>query len=402
MINLFAGLSKHKEEDRRTETLAALLERIVSSDKGGSTNLFLSFLSQVLLANSTNETEKDSFIDMMRNSLNDISIKTQFATSNRGTPDIIVFNGRHPICVVEVKINAPECEQLEDYGAFLRETEERQNISTALVFLTRSTSPPIDFLDSECNRYHVKLRGVVTWGKVAEWFRKFRKQESGIDDSLKTLIYEFSEYLIKEDPMFTLDDVAITRTYYSQSHSSITRTIETIANQYTFGNDWGNLIHSQKSMAISSTRNARNGQGWINFGLCFKPVDETDDSLFGFYRYENIGAEFEPKIFEVKDGIYAFLRIFGGYQTYAEFQKIPGYTDNQWYDLEFEEINNLSVNSVGWYYNRSSHHSSHPGYAKIELIYNLCDIDGNFNDELQAWVHKQLDDAVDLFNTFRN
>ena len=403
MTNLYSRLAAYTthRENYRTEALVDILERLLGKECEESTNRFLKFFSRVLLANSTNQRKKD-FLDGLENSLNRLSIKTQHSIPE-AIPDIVVLNGQQPVCVVEVKIGAGIGDnQLEKYGEYLKQAEDTNGNLTALVFLTHATSPPEGFTDPACCTYGVGLRSVAYWSTVANWFKKLANEECGIDDSLKTLIYEFSEYLFKEDSMFTLDDIAITRTYYSQSHSSITRAIETIASQFQFGKNWGNLIHSHKPMAISSTRNAQNGQGWINFGLSFKPVDESDDSLFGFRRYDNSGADGAPNFCRVKDGVYAFVRIFGRYETYAEIQKIPGYTNNQWYDLESNEINNLPVNSNGWYYNDSSRYPQWPGYAKIEPIYNLCDIDGNFYNELREWIHRELEIAVSLFNTFEN
>ena len=403
MTNLYSRLAAYTthRENYRTEALVDILERLLGKECEESTNRFLNFFSQVLLANSTNQRKKD-FLDGLENSLNRLSIKTQHSIPE-AIPDIVVLNGQQPVCVVEVKIGAGIGDnQLEKYGEYLKQAEDTNGNLTALVFLTHATSPPEGFTDPACCTYGVDLRSVAYWSTVANWFKKLANEECGIDDSLKTLIYEFSEYLFKEDSMFTLDDIAITRTYYSQSHSSITRAIETIASQFQFGNNWRNLTHSHKPMAISSTRNAQNGQGWINFGLSFKPVDESDDSLFGFRRYDNSGADGAPNFCRVKDGVYAFVRIFGRYETYAEIQKIPGYTNNQWYDLESNEINNLPVNSNGWYYNDSSRNHQYPGYAKIEPIYNLCDIDGNCYNELREWIHRELEIAVSLFSTFEN
>ena len=148
-------------------------------------------------------------------------VKTQFPTSDGTIPDMVIFKGRDPVCVVEVKIGAPIGErQLERQGAWLRESAP-DGCEPALVLLTQSTDAPEGFTSPGTGRYGVRLRSVASWLAVADWFGELAV-EDGVAEPLKSLAREFSEFL-KEDTMPTLDDAAIARLYLTQSHQQLRR-----------------------------------------------------------------------------------------------------------------------------------------------------------------------------------
>ena len=80
--------------------------------------------------------------------LDALSIETQYRIPQGRIPDIVVFNGNRPICVVEVKVDAEiRDRQLEDDGAFLE--AKANGKPTALVLLTHITRPPGEFTDPD-------------------------------------------------------------------------------------------------------------------------------------------------------------------------------------------------------------------------------------------------------------
>ncbi len=181
MCNLYARLVKlvKKVEDFRTEALADLLERLLSKDREKNTTRFQEFVSEVLLAEPTDEARKACFLNMLDNSLADLSIETQHRIPQGRIPDIVVFNGDRPIFIVEVKIGAKiGGGQLEDSGAFLE--AEADGNPTALVLLTHSTPAPDEFTDPACNDYHVSLRSVASWNNTAAWFENFPMKEMAL------------------------------------------------------------------------------------------------------------------------------------------------------------------------------------------------------------------------------
>ncbi len=233
MTNLYRRLVKY--ENGRTEALADLLERLLSKDREKNTTRFQEFVSEVLLAEPTDEARKACLLDMLDNSLADLSIETQHRILQGRIPDIVVFNRDRPIFIVEVKIGAKiGGGQLEDSGAFL----EADGNPTALVLLTHSTPAPDEFTDPACNDYHVSLRSVASWNNTAAWFEKLSHEGNGVDEPLKDRTREFSEFL-KEYNMPTLDDFAIARLYLADSHDALTGAVESMGDGYKFPNGWG-------------------------------------------------------------------------------------------------------------------------------------------------------------------
>ena len=88
MCNLYKRLVKNETD--WTEALVDLLERLLSKGR------FREFFSEVQLANPTDEGEKRRFLDMLDNSLDALSIETQYRIPQGRIPDIVVFNGGCP------------------------------------------------------------------------------------------------------------------------------------------------------------------------------------------------------------------------------------------------------------------------------------------------------------------
>lgn len=191
MTNLYARLVKlvQKREDFRTDALVDLLERLLRENCEKSTGRFREFVSEVLLADPTDKAQRACFLDMLKDvPLDALSIKTRYRIPQGRIPDIVVFNRSRPICIVEVKVDAPIGPgQLEGCGEFLRKAEDAHGKPTALVLLTHITRRPDEFIDPACNAYRVSLRSVASWSNTAEWFQKLSSEDNGVDEPLDTL-----------------------------------------------------------------------------------------------------------------------------------------------------------------------------------------------------------------------
>lgn len=178
MSNLYARLVKG--EDERTEALADLLERVLSRDRAKNTARFAEFVSRALLARATDEAAKSDLLQAMRASPAGVFIETQYRIPEGTIPDMVIFNGREPVCAVEVKIDAPFQEgQLEGYGAWLK-GQAGDGFGRALVVLTQFTEAPDDFRDGGTERYGVALRSVAFWRDVADWFAALGRGDDGV------------------------------------------------------------------------------------------------------------------------------------------------------------------------------------------------------------------------------
>ena len=396
MNNIYSRLVR--DENDHTEALVDLFERLLCKEP----EKFRDFLSQVLLGNSIDEGNKrNSFLDQLEFSSDEISLETQFRTPEEVVPDLVVFLGSRPVCVVEVKIsewNAARVEeQLRQYDAFLHESEEEHGNPTALVLLTPVTSLPEGFVDPDCDAYQVGLRGVVYWFKVAGWFRGLSREENGVGEPLKTLAREFSEFL-ESRTMPTLDDFAIARHYFKGSHTALTTALEVMNEQaVALTPGWSQHQSGYGPVGIYRWRNPPgDATRWISYGLCFSPVDENDECLYGFQRYQ-AGALNDPQ--PIQDGFYVFVEVVGPSE---ECQRIPGYSENQWYQLD--EHGNvipaavpLLVDSTGWYH--YLHDEDTDGYyARICPVNDLLDEDSRVGNELQDWAHESLERAVELWH----
>lgn len=378
------------DENHRTEALADLLERLLSKDHKENTTRFRDFVSRVLLGKPTDEGRKIRFLETLRDIPSDaLSIKTQHRTP-QGIPDIVVFNGDHPILVVEVKVDAPiRHGQLEDYGVFLKSKAAHGN-PTALVLLTSVTQPPEGFTDPEYDkRYSVSLRSVAFWNKVSGWFQQIQHEENGVDEPLNTLAREFNEFL-KEVNMPTLDDFVIAQDYFARSRGALIQAVKKMQAASRFPNQWKSSRLGYRPFGISVWHSPMDEEKRnVQYGICFNPLDEGDEHLHGIQRYENDALK-EPK--PIEDGFYAYVTVNG---SPDECQKIPVYSDNQWHEKNPVLVEKqLLVDSRGWYYYRGS---AWAGYAKIRPIKEFLDDDGHVGNGLQEWTQGVLEDACQLW-----
>ena len=129
--------------------------------------------------------------------------------------------------------------------------------------------------------------------------------------------------------------------------------------------------------------------------LCFAPLDQTDDCLYGYLRYE-VGTLNNPQ--PIKDGFYAFIAVAG---PSDECQQVPGYLQNQWY--ESNEDNDLvpaaepiSIDSTGWYCYR---HEDNPYafYARICPVHELLDDENRVGSLLGEWTRGAMEQALQLW-----
>ena len=396
MSNLYARLVRN--EDDRTEALVDLLERILKKDREAKIPRFWHFVSEVLLDKPTDEEGKIGFLNTWKNmQLDVLSIKTQYQTSTGVRPDIVVFNGNRPICAIEVKVDAPLGEeQLESYDTFLQ--QDADGNPAALVLLTQGTQPPKGFTDPMHEAYRTSLRSVASWNRVAKWFEGL-SQDSDIDEPLKTLAREFGEFL-KEESMPTLDDVAIARLYLARSHNILIGAVQNMAARYEIPDGWSAGTRGRirpGRIGISGWLDPINndsGSRWVSYGLCFNPVDEKDEYLYGYQRYDNDGIG-DSKPVKIEDGFYAFVRVIG---RSDDCQKIPEYSSNRWYEHDLAPAENgPDIDSTGWYYDRGAYDPRRGGYAKICPIQELLDDDGRLHGRLQKWTCQKLDEAIQLW-----
>ena len=320
MSNLYARLVAG--EDQRTEALADLLERVLRADRKENGRRFGDFVARVLLADAKDDQGKAAFLHSLEQSPDALSIATQYRIDDGTIPDMVIFNGSDPVCVVEVKIDAAIGEgQVAGYGRWLAEGA-RKRYTPALVLLTHVTPPPARFAQAELGSFGVKLRSVASWNAAADWFAVLGSEENAVDEPLKTLAQEFGEFL-REEAMPTLDDAAIARHYLAHSHRKLTEAVVNMQAGYGFPHHWtvGRGVYEQevgiwKYHYPEEDHNTR----YVYCGLCFKPCDENDDALHGFARYEN-GSVDDPKPVVIGDGFYAFVCIDG---TADDCRHIPG------------------------------------------------------------------------------
>ena len=391
MSNLYSRLVT--DENHQTEALVDLLERVLEN----SVEQFRDFVAQVLLGDATDEEKKNNFVEQLNNSRDPVSIETQFGTP-QGIPDIIVLKGGHPICIVEVKVNAPiSVPQLRNYGEFLHNRELTHGRPTALVLLSHVTSLPEGFTDRECDDYGVSLRGATYWYMVAKWFRNLHQVENSVGEPLKSLVREFSNFLEEDMPMPTLDDFAIARHYFKGSHTALSTAVEVMRSEAVVLTPTWTLSNLRfEPVGIYRWRYPPGRDThWITFGLCFAPVDERDDCLQDFLRYEGDALN-NPQ--PIRDGFYAFVTVAGPSE---ECQQIPGYSESQWYVLGQENnlvpaAEPLPVDSAGWYHFRR-HDNPHTYYARICPVHELLDNENRVGDSLRKWTHGAMEQTVQLW-----
>ena len=136
---------------------------------------------------------------------------------------------------------------------------------------------------------------------------------------------------------------------------------------------------------------------YVYCGFCFKPVDENDDALYGYIRYEN-GSIDGLKPVVIGDGFYAFVCIWA---TVADCRRVPGFSKNRWYERKDGDLvgseDGPSVDSTGWWH-FSDEDNDKAGYARISPLQNLLDGDGRLGNEVINWAHGALEETVSLWN----
>ena len=398
MTNLYSRLVGG--EDQRTEALADLLERIFTEDRERGTRRFGDFVSRVLLIDATDEPAKADLLGRINDPVAVLSVVTQYRIGHGSIPDMVIFDGSDPLCVVEVKIDAPLGKnQLEGYGRWLAETAN-DRYKPALVLLTHITSAPPGFTDRRNKHFGVELRSVASWNTAAEWFAELGVEKNGVNEPLKSLAAEFGEFL-KEEAMPTLDDVAIARNYLSRSKQRLEQAVVNMQAGYEFPGHWapGHGLRSEPvgiwklHYPIEDDHENRN----VYCGLCFKPADENDDALHGYARYEN-GSIDDPKRVVIGDGYYAFVC---SYAPAEDCRHVPGFSKNHWYEREDDELvrseDGPPLDSTGWWH-YSDEDDDWAGYARIRPLQDLLDDDGRLDSKLRNWTHDALEKTVSLWD----
>ena len=400
MRNLYSRLVTN--ENARTEALVNLLERVLDGDRERNTRRFGDFVSRVLLAYATDEHRREAFVRWINDSATSLSVVTQYRIDGGTVPDIVIFNWGDPACVVEVKIDSPIGEnQLEGYGGWLAERAGHR-YEPALVLLTHVTPAPAGFTDRRCGSFSVALRSVASWNTVAEWFTELYLEEDGVDEPLKSLAGEYGEFL-EEYVMATLDDVAIARHYWAQSHQRLRQAVENMYAEYPFPDHWRRgqglpkgAVGIWKYHYPEEDPDTR----YVYCGLSFKPVDENDETLRGYARYEN-GSIDQPTQVSIGDGFYAFVSI---YAQAEDCRRIPGFTENCWYERQdgtlVETEDGPTVDSTGWWHfsDADGGQRHRAAYARICPLQDLLDADGRIGNKLNTWTHEALDKTVSLWN----
>ena len=335
----------------------------------------------------------------MNDSAADLSLVTQYRIGGGTVPDLAIFVGSDPVCIVEVKIDAPLGEnQLEGYGQWLAARADNR-YRPALVLLTHRTPAPPGFIDRNIGAFGVELRSVASWNRVAEWFGEFRLDRADVGEPLKSLAGEFTQFL-REDAMATLDDAAIARQYLADSQRKLTQTVDNMQVGFDFPQHWrrgkglgAGPVGIWKYHYPEADRETR----YVSCGLCFKSADEHDDALHGYARYENRSLDVPQRV-EIRDGFFAFVCIYAPPQ---DCKYIPGFTQNRWYQTNgerlFQSKPGLTVGSTGWWH-FSLPASGWAGYARICPLQDLLDHDARLGNELTRWIHRALQDTVSLWN----
>ena len=396
MSNLYARLAYG--EDETTEALADLLERVLAGDRERNTSRFGEFVSDVLLGRATSQGGKERFLGLLDGSAGSLSMRTQYRIPEGTIPDLVIFRGGDPICVVEVKIGAAIGErQLEGYGKWLK-GEADCRYEPALVLLTQATGVPEEFTDPSEPRYGVSLRSPAFWSDVAAWFGTLSRGEELVEEPVKTLAGEFAEFL-REDAMPTLDDAAMARNYLAHSHGKLSEAVRNMQDGYLFPSEQragGRVeigpVGMWKYRYPEKDQKAR----YVDCGLCFKPVDRNDDALYGFKRYDNKSIV-NPRTAGLGDGFYAFVCI---YAKGEDCKWVPGFTENRWYEWNDGNLEvsrgGLAVDSKEWWYYLAEDRGQ-AGYARIGALQELLDDNGHMGNRLRDWTHDALAKTQDLW-----
>jgi hypothetical protein len=196
-------------ENFLTEAAAYLLNRLPAEANGR-------FVKDVLLAESIGSSEmKDDLVRAI------VTAKAREWTTQR----TILSDGRHqfldfalslngrPFIVIESKVGSGASrEQLIVYDRWLAE----QNPSGALVFLTHTTEPPIEFMGPEL--YKINLRSVCRWYDVYRWLKMIVDNPATIDPVASFLSDQLRVFLREKEMAFDDPgalDIAAALIYYS-------------------------------------------------------------------------------------------------------------------------------------------------------------------------------------------
>lgn len=396
MSNLYSRLVKG--EDARTEALADLLERLLAGDRERNTRRFAKFVSEVLLADATVIQEKEEFMQGPISSPADVSVETQYPIPDGTKPDMVIFNGAEPLCVVEVKVDAAVADgQLEGYGRWLAENAGEGN-TPALVFLTHATTAPTEFPNPGPGDglYRVNLRSVAWWSSTAEWFATLSAEDC-MDEPLRSLAGEFGKFLM-EEAMPTLDDDAIARQYLAESEQKLTAAVNGMQGKFRFPEHWTpgqGVVKGRVGMWKYHYPEEDRETRYLQYGFGFKPVEENDRALFGLTRYMN-APEDEPRRVAVGDGYYAFVMICA---TAADCSRVPGFLQNCWYQWDGDALvaadAGLEVDSTGWWHCTNERHGY---YSRIASLQELLGPDGRLGTRLQCWARDALGKSESLWN----
>ena len=390
------------KEDHWTDAFVDLLERVRNADfcasRNGEASRFGDLLYKVLLNYATCNELREAFNrELQQYQLNQLSLKTRYNTGN-GEPDIVIFAEDHPVCVIEVKINAPhQHQQLQRYGRWLAEIADGC-YTPALVLLTQYTEPPEGFVDPRSDDFGVRLRSVARWKDIADWLSELSQGDAC--EPLKSLSGEFAVFVEEQEvEMATLDDVAAARLYLAGPRDRLRNTVDRMLDSFEFPRDW-QVVRSVKSEAVGLYKEIKNnadGNVYLYVGLGLKPSHKNDQAIGGFTRYENRKLA-RPNAVGIGDGVYAFVYIWTAGEQCAP---IPGFTRCCWYEhrdgalvrADFQ----LDVNSEGWWHYWLPD-ESYGGYARIRALHELIENDGRIAGRLTSWTHEALNQALELWN----
>ena len=389
-------------EDHWTDAFVDLLERVrdadVCANRSGEASKFGDLLYKILLNYATCNELREAFnSELQQYQLNQLSLKTRHNTGN-GEPDIVIFAEDHPVCVIEVKINAPhQHQQLQRYGRWLDEFAD--DCSTpALVLLTQITEPPEGFADPRSDEFGVQLRSVARWKDIADWFGEL-SQEAACEP-LKSLAGELAVFLQEQEvEMATLDDIVVARLYLAGPRDRLRNTVSQMLDGFEFPNGW-QVVKSVKSEPVGLFKEIKNNADRnvsLYVGLGLKPSHENDQAIGGFTHYENSKLA-RPNAVGIGDGVYAFVYIWTADE---QCEYIPGFTRCCWYERRDGALVRasvqLDVNSEGWWHYCVAD-ESYGGYARICALHELVEDNGRIAGRLTCWTHEALNQALTLWS----
>jgi len=304
MVSLYNRLLKYQQTEAKsnlenfsTEILCDFLNRLAGDDKE-------QFLRKVIFLGK----DTSAFEDFVSNNGEDnleIIWKTQCPITISETtkyPDLIGFIDDRPAILIEVKIDAKftqrtyqdddgntiHIHQLEDYGNWLSEENDKAIDKAILLLLSRSTRPPSDFLEPG-NRYGVAQKNYVTWNQIYRWLN-----DGTINSKVNCLVEDFKEYLLEQNMAIespVKNDFSILELWISGAGNRIGNMMTHIRNElqkkHTSNMDWkkekryfnndGELytLEYDPKIAWSWVHLNSDDYAYIGWGICFP--DELDE-----------------------------------------------------------------------------------------------------------------------------